>query len=221
MTGPRTGKASISETATASPWGAEFRLQAMIGTGMVMFVFITMHLINLALGMSSVQTMEDWRPVLSGVWSDFVVLKYLLQASLVVHFLLALYSLFWRNTLKVPAYDMSQMIAGILIIPLLGMHVFRVMAVKDLGLEPTYMIVLGQFWIVSPFAGLQQIVMLVVAWVHGVIGIYTWLQARDGSARIMTFFYSLWWRCRLCRCWAMWRQDARLSPSMRAAWGSF
>jgi adenylate cyclase len=161
----------------------------MIGTGMVMFVFITMHLLNLSLGLFSVQVMEDWRPVLSGVWSSFLPLKILLQGSLLVHFLLALYSLFWRNTLKVPPYDMAQLAAGVLIIPLLGLHVFGVMAVKELGLEPTYMLVLGQFWIVSPLYGLQQIVMLVVAWIHGAIGVYTWLQARDGSARMMKFFY--------------------------------
>ncbi len=179
----------MSETATASPWGAKLRLQAMIGTGMVMFVFITMHLANLTLGLVSLQTMEDWRPTLSGVWSNFAVLKYLLQGSLVVHFLLALYSLYHRNTLKVPPYDMAQMVAGVLIIPLLGMHVFGVMAIRGLGLEPTYMVVLGQFWIVSPLNGLQQIVMLVVAWIHGAIGVYTWLQSRDGSARLMKFFY--------------------------------
>lgn len=161
----------------------------MIGTGLVMFVFVTMHLANLALGLISIHVMEDWRWLLSGVWSSFLPLKILLQVSLVLHFLLALLSLYWRNTLRVPAYDMAQMVAGILIIPLLAMHVFGVMAVKDLGLEPTYALVLGQFWVVSPSDGLQQIVMLVVAWLHGAIGVYTWLQSRDGSARTMRFFY--------------------------------
>ena len=169
--------------------GAKLRLGGMIGTGMVMFVFITMHLANLSLGLFSVQMMEDWRWALSGVWSSFLPLKILLQASLGVHFLLALVSLYTRNTLKVPAYDMAQMIAGILIIPLLGLHVFGVMAVRELGLEPTYMLLLGQFWVVSPVDGLQQVVMLVVAWIHGAIGVYTWLQSRDGSSRVMTFFY--------------------------------
>jgi adenylate cyclase len=84
---------------------------------------------------------------------------------------------------------MAQMVAGVLIIPLLGLHVFGVMALRDLGLEPTYMIVLGQFWVVSPLDGLQQVVMLVIAWIHGAIGVYTWLQARDASARVMRFFY--------------------------------
>ena len=179
----------MTATTTARSPGAKFRLSALIATGMVMFVYITLHLINLSLGLISVQVMEDWRWALSGFWSEYQPLKLLLQGSLILHFILALISLFWRNTLNVPAYDMAQMIAGVLIIPLLGLHVFGVMAVRDLGLEPTYMIVLGQFWIVSPFDGLQQILMLVVAWIHGAIGVYTWLQSKDQSSRILSVFY--------------------------------
>ena len=175
---------SASKTGISS-----YRLPTMIATGLVMFVFITMHLSNLALGLISVQLMEDWRWALSGIWSSVTPLKFLLQVSLILHFALALVSLYLRNTLRVPAYDMAQMVAGVLIIPLLAGHVFGVMAVKDLGLEPTYALVLGQFWVVSPEAGLKQIVMLVVAWVHGAIGIYTWLQSQDGSPRVMRVFY--------------------------------
>ncbi len=179
----------MTATTPTANWFAKLRLRAMIGTGLVMFVFISMHLTNLSLGLFSIQMMEDWRWALSGVWSSFAPLKTLLMGSLVVHFLLALVSLYLRNTLNVPPYDMAQMIAGILIIPLLGQHVFGIMAVRDLGLEPTYAVVLGQFWVVSPIAGLQQIVMLVVVWIHGAIGVYTWLQSRDGSVRVMRFFY--------------------------------
>ncbi|MEP0962455.1 MAG: 2Fe-2S iron-sulfur cluster-binding protein [Roseobacter sp.] len=179
----------MSTKNAASSWGARLRLTAMINTGLVMFVFITMHLANLSLGLFSVQVMEDWRWALSGVWSSVPPLRYLLITALFVHFFLALYSLYWRNTLKIPAYDMAQMIAGVLIIPLLGKHVFGVMALKDLGLEPTYMMVLGHFWVNSPFDGLQQVLMLVVAWIHGAIGVYSWLQSRDGSARLMKVFY--------------------------------
>lgn len=170
-------------------WVVSIRLQAMIATGLVMFTFVTMHLANLGLGLISVQLMEDWRWLLSGVWSSVLPLKILLQLSLIVHFLLALLSLYLRNTLRVPAYDMVQMIAGIMIIPLLAPHVFGIMAVNELGLEPTYTLVLRQFWVVSPVEGLQQIIMLVIAWIHGAIGVYTWLQSRDGSVRTMRFFY--------------------------------
>ena len=154
-----------------------------------MFLFISMHLANLALGLISVQVMEDWRWTLTGVWTSFPPLKMALSVSLAVHFLLALLSLFLRNTLRVPAYDMAQMVAGVMIIPLLAPHVFGVMAAEELGLRTNYALVLNHFWVVSPTAGLMQIVMLVVAWIHGAIGVFTWLQSRDGSARVMRVFY--------------------------------
>ncbi len=178
----------MPDTVITSPLAAKLRLKAMIITGMVLFVFITMHLSNLALGLHSIQLMEDWRFALSGVWQT-LPLRILFQASLLIHFIVALYSLYRRNTLRIPAYDMAQLVAGVLIVPLMGIHVFGVMAVKDLGLEPTYYLVLSTFWVISPLYGLQQIVLLVVAWIHGAIGMYSWLQARDGSARVMKFFY--------------------------------
>lgn len=101
---------------------------------------------------------------------------------------MALLSLYLRNTLRVPAYDLAQMIAGVMIIPLLAPHVFAVMAAEELGLHANYALVLNQFWVVSPVDGLFQIVMLVVVWIHGAIGVFTWLQSRDGSARVMRVF---------------------------------
>lgn len=179
----------MNETIATKSWMASWRLQAMIGTGLIMFAFISMHLANLALGLVSIQLMEDWRWTLSGVWTSFPPLKILLQLSLIVHFALALLSLYLRNTLRVPAYDMIQMLAGVMIIPLLAPHVFGVMAVDALGLVPTYALVMNEFWVNSPVQGLLQVIMLVVAWIHGAIGMYTWLQSRDGSARIMRVFY--------------------------------
>lgn len=179
----------MSEFAASRPWLGSLRMRAMIATGMVMFLFISMHLANLALGLVSVQLMEDWRWALTGIWTSFPPLKLVLMVSLVLHFLMALLSIFYRNTLRIPAYDMAQLVAGVMIIPLLAPHVFGVMAAEQLGLETTYILVLNQFWVVSPVDGLLQIVMLVVAWIHGAIGMYTWLQSRDGSARTMRVFY--------------------------------
>ena len=126
----------MSESPVSNKWHA-YRLRVMIGTGLIMFVFISMHLLNLSLGLVSVQLMDDWRWALSGVWSSFPPLKIALNLSLVVHFALALVSLYLRNTLRVPAYDMAQMIAGVMIIPLMAPHVFGIMAADEIGFEPT------------------------------------------------------------------------------------
>lgn len=178
----------MSDTQPAGRTFLAYRRTTMIVTGLVLFAFITSHLVNLMLGLHSVARMDAWRWALTGIWSK-PGLSQLLTVSLFLHFAMALVSLYYRNTLRLPAYDMAQMIAGIFIIPLLAPHVFGVMAYKELGLVPTYDLLLRYFWDTSPFDGLRQVCLLVVAWLHGGIGIYTWLRSRDGSERTMRFFY--------------------------------
>ncbi|PLS22460.1 2Fe-2S iron-sulfur cluster-binding protein [Neptunicoccus cionae] len=160
----------------------------MIGSGLVMFAFITCHLANLALGLHSVALMDDWRWALSGLWTG-PVMRIVLGIALLVHFISALLSIYLRNTLRIPAYDMAQLVAGILIVPLLAPHVFGIMTYHPMGLVPTYDVVLRFFWNLSPVDGLRQVVLLVVVWLHGTIGVYTWLRSRDGSARTIRVFY--------------------------------
>ncbi|MBR9863380.1 MAG: 2Fe-2S iron-sulfur cluster binding domain-containing protein [Rhodobacteraceae bacterium] len=160
----------------------------MIGSGLVLFAFITCHLVNLALGLHSVALMDQWRWVLSGLWTG-PVMRIVLAVALLVHFISALVSIYLRNTLRIPAYDMAQLVAGILIVPLLAPHVFGIMAYPALGLVATYDLVLRFFWTLSPVDGLRQVVLLVVVWLHGTIGVYTWLRSRDGSARTLRVFY--------------------------------
>ncbi|GGA07652.1 2Fe-2S iron-sulfur cluster-binding protein [Neptunicoccus cionae] len=167
---------------------AGMRRGLMIGSGLVLFAFLTCHLANLSLGLHSVALMDEWRWALSGLWTG-PVMRLVLATALVLHFATALVSIYWRNTLRLPVYDMAQLVAGVLIVPLLAPHAFGIMAYDPLGLVPTYDLVLRYFWNLSPFDGLRQVVMLVVAWLHGAIGVYTWLRARDGSARALRVFY--------------------------------
>ncbi|WP_069300750.1 2Fe-2S iron-sulfur cluster-binding protein [Neptunicoccus sediminis] len=167
---------------------AGLRRGLMIGSGLVMFAFLTCHLTNLALGLHSVALMDSWRWALSGLWTG-PVMRVVLGTALVLHFSMALVTIYCRNTLRLPSYDMAQLVAGVLIVPLLAPHVFGIMAYHPLGLVPTYDLVLRYFWTLSPFDGLRQVVMLVVAWLHGTIGVYTWLRSRDGSARSLRVFY--------------------------------
>lgn len=167
---------------------AGLRRGLMIGSGLVLFAFLTCHLTNLALGLHSVALMDKWRWALSGLWTG-PVMRILLGSALVLHFSMALVTIYCRNTLRLAPYDMAQLVAGVLIVPLLAPHVFGIMAYHPLGLVPTYDLVLRYFWTLSPFDGLRQVVMLVVAWLHGTIGVYTWLRSRDGSARSLRVFY--------------------------------
>ena len=115
----------------ASPKGAIWRRVGLIVTGLVLYAFITSHLVNLMLGLHSIAAMDAWRPWLTAFWTG--PLRPFLMLSLVLHFGLALWQLYLRNTLRIPTYDAVQLLAGLLIIPLLAPHVTGVIAAYAIG----------------------------------------------------------------------------------------
>ena len=164
------------------------RRALLIVTGMVLYAFIASHLINLMLGLKSVVLMDIWRPWLSGFWSGPIT-KNILMASLVVHFGLALWSLYRRNTMRVSTYDGVQLACGLLVIPLLAPHVTGIIAAEQLGAPTSYIYLMPYFWLGAPGEGLRQVVLLTIVWLHGSIGIFTWLRAREARRALLIVAY--------------------------------
>ncbi len=154
-------------------------------TGLILFAFATGHLTNLALGLNSLETMDAWRGVFMAPWSNSIG-GAILMGSLIGHALLSLYSLYRRNTLKMSPSDMVQFSSGLLILPILIPHVISIKMAVDLipGYEPSYRGLFHYFWIQNPFEGLRQILVLVVLWVHGAIGLLTYFRLQDWWARL-------------------------------------
>ncbi|MEM7439385.1 MAG: 2Fe-2S iron-sulfur cluster-binding protein [Pseudomonadota bacterium] len=164
------------------------RRTALIVTGIFLYLFVTSHLVNLILGLISVELMDAARPWLSGMWSGPFT-RNILMMSLMIHFFLALYSLYLRNTLRVSTYDAVQLGCGILIIPLLAPHVTGIAATEQLGAPTSYIYLLPYFWVDSPGDGLRQVILLTVVWLHGSIGIFTWLRAQEARRSILVVAY--------------------------------
>lgn len=169
--------------------GALWRRGGLIVTGLVMYAFVVTHLANLALGLHSLALMDAWRPWLTGIWTNW--LAPVLLVAMVLHIALALWSLYRRNTLEVPAYDLVQLIAGLLIVPLLAPHVTGGIAAREIGAEPSYAYLMPYFWGTAPGEGLRQVLLLAVAWLHGSIGVYTWAVARRATRPALLVFYPL------------------------------
>lgn len=162
--------------------------KARIVTGLILFAFATGHLINLALGLHSLETMDAWRGFFMAPWSNFVGGP-VLMGSLITHACLTLYSLYCRNTLKMSPSDMVQFASGLLILPILIPHVVSIKMATELipGYEPSYKGLLHYFWIQNPFEGLRQILVLVVLWVHGAVGILTFFRLQNWWAKLGPF----------------------------------
>lgn len=147
-------------------------------SGLILMAFVTTHLINHIGGIVSLQTMDDWRPYLSGVWGTFY-LGTILIAAFILHIANALYSIYIRSTLKMQLWEALQLGFGLAIPVLLASH-FTGAFIGQIAYQydPTYQWIVTFFWTVEPGQGVLQGLGMTVAWIHGCIGIHFWLRLK-------------------------------------------
>ena len=162
-----------------------------IATGLVLFVYVAFHLVNVSLGLYSVGLMDAARPYFQGFWTSIPGVA-LLALAFTTHAALGLHALFWCNTFRMTRLDAVQLLTSLCIIPLLAPHVVGTMIAADLfDYDPTFRSVLGLFWIDVPTEGLRQVFTLVFVWVHGVIGLFTWMRVQRWWGRVSAILYPL------------------------------
>ena len=141
---------------------------ARLTTALTLFGFVTSHLLNHAFGVRSVAVMQTVSGVLLAPWQTKAGLI-VLYSSFVVHGILGLYGLHRRRHLRIPAGEAWQLALGLSIPFLLIQHAAGIrLGEFQYAREAGYGPVLYKFWVVSPdFALPWQLLLLVVAWVHG------------------------------------------------------
>jgi adenylate cyclase len=181
-------KRPASEAASpeaAVPW-REIRLS----TGLVLAAFLLTHFGNHALGLVSLEAMEAGRSWFNRLWRSPVG-TVLLYGSVLLHFLLALQALYRRRTLRMPFREAAQLILGLSLPFLLIAHVVGTRVEWALtGHDSGYPEVVRSLWLVSPDAGARQAITLVVAWLHGCLGIYFWLRPKTWFPRWALLLYT-------------------------------
>ena len=156
-----------------------------LATGLLLLVFVAGHLCNLAIGLVSVDVMERWRSVLLTPWQTRLGQALLLTAA-VVHAGLGLASLASRHSLVMSRTDWVQLLLGLVTPPLLANHVVGLAVASDLmaSFSPNYGYVLAVYWRYAPLLALQQLLVVVIVWVHGAIGLYSTLVLRPVWPRL-------------------------------------
>ena len=91
-------------------------------TGLILAAYVISHFVNHSLGLASLDAMEAYRRVNALVWQSWPG-TIALYGCFLVHALLALYSLFRRTTLRMPWWEATQLVLGLLIPPLIAIHV--------------------------------------------------------------------------------------------------
>ena len=154
-------------------------------SGLFLLLFVAGHLSNLALGLVSVDAMERWRGVLLMPWQTGVGQALLLSAA-IVHAGLGLASLALRHSLTMSRTDWVQLLLGLATPPLLVNHVVGLQVTSDLvaRFDADYGYVLAVYWRYAPLLALQQLLVVVIVWAHGAIGLYSTLVLRRSWPRL-------------------------------------
>lgn len=145
-------------------------------SGLILMVFVTGHVANLAIGLHSLAAMEEWRATLVGHWQSTGG-RVLLGGSALVHALLGLYAMAARRSLSMSKTDVVQLVLGVLTPPLLLNHVLMTAVASEISrdYEPSYGFLLAVYWSIAPGYAFQQLLAVVFVWVHAALGLYSWM----------------------------------------------
>lgn len=146
-----------------------------LASGLVLFGFALTHFLNHALGHVSVQAMEEVQAVRRAFWRSWPG-TVLLYGALATHVSLALWKLIQRRTWRMSAWEAGQIGLGLAIPFMAAAHVAATRGLNALyGFDDLYRVELSLFW---PGLAVSQSLLLVVVWLHAMIGLHFWLRTK-------------------------------------------
>jgi adenylate cyclase len=150
-----------------------------LAAGLFLLFYVTTHLLNHAIGLVSVAAMERVLRDFAAFWS-LAPLQTLLYGSIALHYGLALGALWQRRTLRLLPAEWAQLVLGFAIPFLLVRHVVATRIGHDyFGSDVgNYRYLLWVYFVEAPGIGLQQQLVLFIAWGHAMLGLHFWLRAR-------------------------------------------
>jgi adenylate cyclase len=154
-------------------------------SGLVMLAYVAMHLINHALGLVSIAAM-GWAltEIVYPIWS-LRLMQAALYGAFAVHYALALWAVWERQTLRLRGNECLQLALGFLLPILVARHVVGTRVSDSFfgTYDLFYRHVLYDYFVASPVNGFLQLAALVVAWTHAMLGLHFWLRIRPWYAR--------------------------------------
>jgi adenylate cyclase len=156
-------------------------------SGLVLFVFVTMHLFNHALGIFSLEAAEAGRLVSVAIWRNLAG-TVLLYSALLTHIVLVLLALYRARHLRLPRWELLRLGLGLAMPFMLLPHIFGTRVLREIAPEfrDTYAYVVFGMWVEHPESAAVQALLLVIAWTHGCMGVRWWLQFKPWYPRYRT-----------------------------------
>src|SRR5262245_54088630 len=157
--------------------------------GITLFVFVTTHLLNHALGLFSIAAADAGLTVFAAVWRSPVGTA-VLALAILTHLGLVLWSVFRRRRLRMSRWEWVQLGLGLCILPIGLGHFVMVRGAHEInGVTTAYFWVLWPM-VADPWNALRQFALILVVWVHGCIGLHFWLRLKAWYRRFIALFYA-------------------------------
>jgi adenylate cyclase len=161
--------------------------QVRLVCGMVLFTYLISHFLNHALGNISLDALADGVYYHTVFW-QFPPVAIIFYTSALLHSGLGIWALYQRRQFSWTAMEPLQLALGLSVPLMVAVHVIGVRLGQTLfAHEKLYPQELHAFWVSHPIKALQISSVLVIAWVHGCIGLYFWLRMKPWFKRAAPF----------------------------------
>jgi adenylate cyclase len=178
--------ASIRVKLSAFARGIGLR-QIRLVSGVVLFAYLVSHFVNHALGNISMDALAAGVHIHTMIW-QFLPITILFYSSCLVHTGLGVWALYQRRQFRWKAVEPLQLVLGLSIPALIIAHIVGARLGQTLyGHEKLYPQELYAFLVAWPFRAWLMSSVLIVAWVHGSIGLYFWLRMKAFYKRAAPF----------------------------------
>ncbi len=160
-------------------------------SGLVLFIFVLGHFLNLSMGLISVNAMIAGTKIFLNPWHS-VVGTSLFVSAFIAHTGIAIWSLWRRNSLRMTVWEGIQISLGFLAPFILVGHVLstRIADVTTVY-DPNYYTILTALWVEAPWRGVMQGGAVLVVWIHACLGLHAWLKNYPAYARLQNLALSV------------------------------
>mgnify|MGYP005630625061 CR=1 FL=1 len=165
--------------------------RARMYSGLVIFLYVTVHLVNHSMGLISLEVMEGLRQRVSA-FNRNIVVSLTLYGALLVHTLLGFHHLLTRRSFKMSAKDWTQLVTSFALPLVLLPHIFAsgyTPRFKDA--QTSYKVVLNGM---LEDGGIYFMGLFVIfVWVHGIIGITSMIKFHPVYQKYKNAFLVVSW----------------------------
>ena len=153
------------------------RARLRFASALVILAFVLCHLINHALALVSLDAAIAAHAILMAPWEGTAG-TLLLAAAGLTHYANALWAIYRRRSLRMPAAEAWQLGLGLAIPLLMMVHLSGTRLGQEVvGIKPGYPSVLLVQWVLAPWKGAVQALLVSAVWGHAAMGLH--LRFRD------------------------------------------